>query len=527
MYDYSAIRPRGQPIKGFGGVASGPDVLRSLHGDIDGILAPLAGGKPLTITAIVDVMNVIGRCIVSGDVRQTAEIAFGDAGSQEYIDLKDYAKNPRRAAWGWTSNNSVYAGLGQSYDEIVKRVVVNGEPGFAWLDNMRRYGRMADPPNDLDSRVKGGNPCLEQSLESYELCCLVEAFPNNHADVEDFKATLKSAFLYAKTVTLGGTHWAATNRVMLRNRRIGASLSGLAQFVASRGLSELHRWCHEGYALLAQRDIALSEWLAIPRSIKRTSIKPSGTVSLLAGATPGIHAPEARFYLRRVRLGKDHDLVGHLRGAGYVVEPAAEDPSRKVVVTFPVDAGAGVRTLDSLSMWEQLEMAAFCQVRTRGRLRNDCTACVAGQVVLCISSISWPLPPDPLPRCSLPPPSPQAHWADNQVSATITFDPQTEGPQLARALDMYQYRLKGVSFLPRAPTAVYAQLPYEAISEEAYRAASDKLRPLDIQRLHAHATANAAGKGLDPVAPKFCTTDACETSVEDGRRVGGCESPAA
>jgi ribonucleoside-triphosphate reductase (thioredoxin) len=99
-FDYASIRPRGSPIKGFGGVASGPEVLRRLHGDIDGILGPLAG-QPVTVTAIVDVMNAIGRCIVSGDVRQTAEIAFGDAESDEYIDLKDYDKNPHRAAWGW------------------------------------------------------------------------------------------------------------------------------------------------------------------------------------------------------------------------------------------------------------------------------------------------------------------------------------------------------------------------------------------------------------------------------------------
>ena len=99
-FDFTTIRPRGSPIRGFGGVASGPEVLQRLHADVDGILTPLAG-QPITITAIVDLMNAIGRCIVSGDVRQTAEIAFGDPDSDEYIDLKDYDKNPGRAQWGW------------------------------------------------------------------------------------------------------------------------------------------------------------------------------------------------------------------------------------------------------------------------------------------------------------------------------------------------------------------------------------------------------------------------------------------
>ncbi len=75
-----------------------------------------------------------------------------------------------------------------------------------------------------------------RTIESYELCCLVETFPANHDSLEDYQRTLKYAYLYAKTVTLGRTHWADTNRVMLRNRRIGCSVSGVAQFVTNRGL---------------------------------------------------------------------------------------------------------------------------------------------------------------------------------------------------------------------------------------------------------------------------------------------------
>ena len=68
---------------------------------------------------------------------------------------------------------------------------------------------------------------------------IVETFPENHDDFEDYARTLKYAYLYAKTVTLGRTHWSDTNRVMLRNRRIGCSVSGVAQFITNRGLDEL------------------------------------------------------------------------------------------------------------------------------------------------------------------------------------------------------------------------------------------------------------------------------------------------
>ena len=190
----------------------------------------------------------------------------------------------------------------------------------------------------------GGNPCLEQTLESYELCCLVETFPANHDSLEDYKRTLKFAYLYAKTVTLGRTHWSVTNRVMLRNRRIGCSISGIAQFVAKNGIESLRQWCDEGYDAIQGYDKLYSDWLAIPRSIKTTSIKPSGTVSLLAGATPGMHYPESRFYIRRVRMSKHSELLPALEAAGYHVEPDVVDAKASVVVEFPVDVGEGVRT---------------------------------------------------------------------------------------------------------------------------------------------------------------------------------------
>ena len=96
----------------------------------------------------------------------------------------------------------------------------------------------------------GTNPCSEQSLESYELCTLVETFPFRAVDRQDYLRTLKFAYLYAKTVTLGKTHWPETNRVLLRNRRIGCSISGVAQFITKYGVEELRQWCEEGYKTL-------------------------------------------------------------------------------------------------------------------------------------------------------------------------------------------------------------------------------------------------------------------------------------
>lgn len=297
--------------------------------------------------------------------------------------------------------------------------------------------------------------CVEQSLEPYEMCCLVETFPTRHENKEDYLRTLKFAYLYAKTVTLGKTHWPETNRVMLRNRRIGCSVSGIAQFISKHGIHELKDWLETGYDTIQEWDHKYSDWLAIPRSIKTTSVKPSGTVSILAGSTPGVHYPISRFYIRRVRLAKNSKLIDPLKKAGLKIEDAVSDPDHSVVVEFPVDAGEGVRTAAEVSMWEQLSLASFMQ----------------------------------------------RVWADNQVSATISFNQETEGDQIADALNYYQYHLKGISFLPTLKDDnPYPQMPYETITEEEYNRMVKKIKPVDFSKVEEN----------EAIVEKFCDGDVCE-----------------
>ena len=457
-FDYTQIRDEGEPIKGFGGVSSGPEPLKEVHEDIRKVLEENSG-NPITITTIVDIMNLIGKCVVAGNVRRTAEIVFGDPDSEEYLDLKNYKVNPHRDQYGWTSNNSIFAELGMDYTDVCKRIVDNGEPGLAWLENMRTYSRMKNGGDNKDHRVAGGNPCLEQSLESYELCCLVETFPNNHDSLEDYQRTLKYAYLYAKTVTLGRTHWSDTNRVMLRNRRIGCSVSGVAQFITSRGLDELQNWLENGYDTIQDWDKQYSDWFAVPKSIKTTSVKPSGTVSLLAGATPGLHYPESRFYIRRVRLSNHSELLEPLKKAGYKIEPAFGSEDTTMVVEVPVDVGEGIRTAAELSIWEQFSLAAFLQ----------------------------------------------RHWADNQVSCTATFNPETEAEQLPYVLNYFQYRLKGISLLPRHELGAYKQMPYESIDEKEYDKQIKKLGKLTFGVI----------KNEEAEIDKFCNNDSCEIPGEE------------
>lgn len=492
-FNYDQVRSEGLLIKGFGGKSSGPEPLKEMHSKLEEILRENIS-RPLTSRTIVDIQNIIGKCVVAGNVRRTAEIAFGNVNDETFLDLKNYEVNPERAPFGWTSNNSVFAELGMNYSEIAKRIRINGEPGLAWLTNMQDFSRMCDPRDGKDSRARGGNPCLEQTLESYELCNLVENFPMNHDSKEDFLRTLKFSYMYAKTVALGETHWEETNRVLLRNRRIGCSVSGVQQFVHKNDLGTLKEWLEEGFETIKRYDDIYSEWMTVPKSIKRTSVKPSGSVSSVAGATSGMHWPISEFYIRRMRLSKQSELLDPLKKAGYYVEDDENDPS-SLIVEFPIRMKErGIRMEKDVPMLEQFGMAAFLQ----------------------------------------------KYWADNQVSCTIKFHPgingkerqelhklqekfrnkkrtskknlermtslldkesRSEADQIAPALDQFQYQLKGISMLPNKDD-VYSQPPFESISEEKYNKMIKDLNPdgIDFSEV----------RNMKVVVEKFCNTDACE-----------------
>ena len=291
------------------------------------------------------------------------------------------------------------------------------------------------------------------------MCCLVETFPYRHETYEEFEETLKYAFMYCKIVTLGLSHWKETNEVISRNRRIGCSMSGIAQFLGKFPLETLQSWCQKGYEFIQLQDEKLSKAFKVSQSIKTTCIKPSGTVSLLAGATPGLHYPESQYYIRRVRFPKHSELFEILLSAGYKIEEDAYSKDKQgMVVEIPVCVGAGVKTVKEVSMLEQLEIAAFLQ----------------------------------------------KYWADNQVSCTIQFDSETEGPLLTKALDQFQHKLKGVSFLPKfkPEKSAYVQLPYEEITEKKYEEMLSQIRRLD-------AVKGERSISQDPKAENFCDGDKC------------------
>jgi adenosylcobalamin-dependent ribonucleoside-triphosphate reductase len=464
-FDYSLIRPLGSPIKGFGGVASGPKPLVDLHTRIRNVIGGRAG-ETLDSRAIVDIVNLIGTCVVSGNVRRSATLALGAPGDEDFINLKNSEVFPERNSydsekpgWAWMSNNSISATVGTDYNQYVDLIVNNGEPGFIWLDVARNYGRLKDAPDGKDYRVMGFNPCAEQPLESYELCTLVEVHLNRHESKEDFLRTLKFAYLYGKTVTLVPTHWQITNGIMQRNRRIGTSLTGIASFADQKGLPAVREWMDEGYQTIRKYDHSYSEWLCVRESIRVTTVKPSGSVSILSGATPGVHwAPGGNYFLRAIRFGDTDPMLHLFKAAGYKIEKDVVSANTSVVY-FPVHSGHP-RSEKDVTLFEKIALAATAQ----------------------------------------------KYWSDNGVSVTLSFDKEKETQHIAPALHMYEGQLKAVSFLPMG-NKTYPQQPYTQITKDEYNSYVGKIKKINWSAIY-----DGVGN-LEAEGEAYCTTDTCVIKI--------------
>lgn len=321
------------------------------------------------------------------------------------------------------------------------------------------YDVTVDTVHAFDANGLMAHNCAEISLESHEFCCLVELYPSKHDSFVDFKKSIKHAYMYAKAVTLMPSTWAETNEVITRNRRIGISMTGIVDFIESKGWSEMQLWMDEGYQYLNFVDTKYSEWLGVRNSVKLTTVKPAGTTSIIAGTTSGVHWPTTSgYYIRRIRFHKTDPLIPLLKKAGYHVEDDVMDSKSTVVAEFPTK-GLSVRSEREVSIWEKASLAAMAQ----------------------------------------------RYWADNMVSVTVSFkeDEQKEISPLLRSL---QGQVKSLSFLPiHDAGTTYAQAPYEPISEEQALKMMKKIKPLDLDAVYA--------KAEDGSGEKFCATDSCEIDL--------------
>jgi ribonucleotide reductase alpha subunit len=447
-FNYSTIliRGAGERIGGFGGIASGPQIL------LDGIekinkIFQTREGKKLRSIDVLDICNIIGGIVVSGNVRRSAQIAIGDPDDYLFLRAKNWSLG-NIPNWRAMSNNTIYA---DDYSHISNEIWNNGymldpetgfakgEPyGFFNLPLSQKYGRLKDGPmkdsnlypTDEDN-VVGTNPCGEISLASYECCNLSELYLNNITSKEELILCAKLLYKTQKAIAALPFIHEETNKIVHKNMRLGLGVTGICQ-----SLDKID-WLDACYKELRKFDKEWSKERGWNRSIKLTTIKPSGTLSLLGGSTPGVHPAYSKYYIRRVRMASNDPLVQYCRDLGYNVEYVVNfDGSENhdtVIVEFPCETPDGALFADDMGVIKQLEMVKKLQ----------------------------------------------EVWSDNAVSVTAYYSEEELNDLKKWLAENYENGIKSVSFLLRQKHG-FKQAPYEEISKEVYETKKSKVKPVVI-----------------------------------------------
>jgi len=418
-FSTQVIRGKGEPIKGFGGTASGPHELVWGIQKISELLMKRAGKKIRPIDAL-DMMNIIGYIIVAGNVRRSAQIALGDPDDIEFLLAKRWDLGDIPSYRAMSNNSVVCDDIDDLHDYFWQGYEGKGEPyGLINLGLSRSCGRLGETEYK-DPEVEGYNPCAEQSLANAETCCLAEVFLPNIESKEELMDVVTLLYRVNKHSLLLKSHQPDTQAVVHKNMRMGIGMTGILQ-----ATPEQNSWLNETYEYLRSYDEKYSEAHGIPTSIKLTTVKPSGTLSLLPGVTPGIHPAYSRYMYRRIRIASDHKLVQVCKDHGYPVEFVKDfegnDEHHTVVVTFPFKYPEGTKLAS--------EMTAIDQLNEVRRMQRE--------------------------------------WSDNSVSCTVYYRKE-EIPAIKKYLRRYyKDAMKTVSFLLHSEHG-FAQAPYEEITKAQY-----------------------------------------------------------
>lgn len=428
-YSTICVRGKGTPIKGFGGTASGPEDLVKGISNICKVLDSRKG-KQLRPIDCLDIMNIIGSIVVAGNVRRSAQIAIGDYDDLEFLQAKNWADG-NIPNWRAMSNNSVVCNdINKLPPQFWEGYLGNGEPyGLINLGLAQSCGRTGETEYP-DAEVLGFNPCAEQSLAPFETCCLAEIHLPNIDNYEEFIEVAKYLYRINKHSLAIKCHHSETEDIVHKNMRMGIGVTGYAMATKKQ-----KTWLKKGYKDLREFDKEYSKKHGFPESIKLTTVKPSGTLSLLSGVTPGAHPGYAHFFIRRIRMASNIPLVQVCKDNGYKVEfvrnfDGTEDKGT-VVVEFPCKFPKHTTVAAQVTAVSQLETIKELQ----------------------------------------------KNWSDNAVSVTIYYKKEELDEIKKWLAENYNDSLKTVSFLLHSEHG-FDQAPYEEITEEEYKKMIKKVKPI-------------------------------------------------
>ncbi len=433
--DVSKVRPRGAPILGFGGTASGPGPLVQMLVNCADILNDCVG-LDLSSLDVMAIDHAIASCVVAGNVRRSARMSIKHWNDPDIFDFISCKSDPEAH---WSTNISVEidalfidrintAGTNHGkavFEAVVEGMIDNGEPGF-FNSQLAAVGETGD--------VRSSNPCGEIALEDFEPCNLGHV--NLAAHGTDVVGAAEAARLMTRFLiraTFGDVEDPKQRAVLDRNRRIGVGLFGVQEWAAAHGIpwsdiansEELANFLLTVSEVVEGEATAYSKELGIPRPIKTRTIAPTGTIAKLPGVTEGIHPIYARHFVQRIRYAENDPMLQVEIDKGRHVEDCIYTDGTKVV---------SVPTRNTILDKFDDELIEDCsEIHLDDLFRTQAFF--------------------------------QQHWADNAVSFTANVDPDTTSDELSSVLGKWLSHLKGTTVFPDLSRP---QSPYERIDAKTF-----------------------------------------------------------
>jgi len=437
-YSTILIRGYGELIKGFGGTASGSKILVEGIEEICQVIKSREN-KKLRSVDVLDICNIIGKIVVSGNVRRSAQVALGDPDDYLFIRAKrwDLGSIPN---WRSLSNNTIYADdFSHISNDIWSGYLGNGEPyGFFNVKLSQKMGRLGEHVKD---DCFGLNPCGEITLSDKECCNLSELYLNNISSKAELIDCAKLLYKTQKAICALNFIHEETTKIVHKNFRIGIGITGVCQ-----SLDKLD-WLDECYKNVKTFDEEWSKLKGYPNSIKISTVKPSGTLSLLAGSTPGIHPAYSKYFMRRIRMSSNDKLIPICKDLGYDIDYVENFDGSKshntVIINFPCYAGEKVIIASEMNAIKQLEL------------------------VKKIMTI----------------------WADNSISVTVYYKKEELKEIKEWLKENYKHNIKSISFLLHKEHG-FKQAPYVEITEEEYNNKINKIKSIHTLKID-------SSKGID------------------------------
>jgi ribonucleoside-diphosphate reductase alpha chain len=429
-FDYSDIRPKGARLVTAGGKAPGPEPLKICIAHVQALLDRKQNGEKLSPLECHDLMCHLANAVLAGGIRRSAMIALFSATDEEMLTCKFgnwWELNEQRGR----ANNSVVlpreTTTKEEFDVLWKKIEFSGsgEPGFYFT-------------NDVDW---GTNPCCEIALRPFQFCNLCEVNVSDVEDQEELNARARAA-AYLGTLQAGFTNFHYLREIWKQTTEqdalIGVGMTG----IASGRVMKLD--LNEAAQEVKKVNLDVSARIGIQFAARCTTIKPSGTSSLVLGTSSGIHAWHNDFYIRRVRIGKNEALYEYL--AIRHPELLEEDllNSKQAIITIPQCAPEDsiLRTEDVMELLERIRH--FNEAWVRKGFRRGSNA--------------------------------------NNVSATVSI-PESDWARVGQWMWKNKASYNGLSVLP-FDNGSYKQAPFEDITEARFNEMAASLTAIDLTEVY-------------------------------------------